>query len=212
MSIADLRRDYSQPPLLESDVDADPFRQFRAWLEVALTGGLAEPNAMILATVAADGQPSARTVLLRGFDDAGFVFYTNYDSRKSCELAGNPRAALVFFWPELQRQVRVEGTVERVTPEESDRYFQTRPRDSQLGAWASPQSTVIPSRATLEELFREADQRFEGRDVPRPPNWGGYRVRPAVLEFWQGRPGRLHDRLCYRRLPSGGWKIERLSP
>jgi pyridoxamine 5'-phosphate oxidase len=212
MSIADLRRDYSQPPLLESDVDADPFRQFRAWLEEALAGGLPEPNAMILATVSADGQPSARTVLLRGFDDAGFVFYTNYDSRKGRELAENPRAALVFYWPELQRQVRVEGPVEFVAPEQSDHYFRTRPRDSQLGAWASPQSAVLANRGVLEERFQEVEKLYEGRDVPRPPNWGGYRVRPAVLEFWQGRPGRLHDRLCYRRLPSGSWQIERLSP
>jgi pyridoxamine 5'-phosphate oxidase len=212
MSIADLRREYSQAPLLESDVDADPFRQFHAWLEEALTGGLAEPNAMILATVSADGQPSARTVLLRGLDDTGFVFYTNYDSRKGRELAENPRAALVFYWPELQRQVRIEGTVERISPEESDQYWQTRPRDSQLGAWASAQSAVLPNRGVLEERFREVEKQYEGRDVPRPPNWGGYRVRPTVLEFWQGRPGRLHDRLCYRRLPTGGWKIERLAP
>ena len=172
MSIADLRREYSQAPLLESDVDVDPFRQFHVWLEEALTGGLAEPNAMILATVSADGQPSARTVLLRGLDDTGFVFYTNYDSRKGRELAENPRAALVFYWPELQRQVRIEGTVERISPEESDQYWQTRPRDSQLGAWASAQSAVLPNRGVLEERFREVEKQYEGRDVPRPPNWG----------------------------------------
>jgi pyridoxamine 5'-phosphate oxidase len=212
MSIADHRKNYSRPPLLEADVDPDPFRQFRAWLEEALTAGGAEPNALTLATATPDGQPSARTVLLRGIDDAGLVFYTNYDSRKGRELAANPRAALVFYWPELERQVRIEGTVERISPEESDRYFQTRPRDSQLGAWASAQSTVIASRQVLEERFGQVEQAYEGRDVPRPPNWGGYRVRPAVLEFWQGRPGRLHDRLCYRRLPSGPWTIERLSP
>jgi pyridoxamine 5'-phosphate oxidase len=212
MSAVNHRKDYSQPPLLESEVDADPIRQFGLWLERAVAAGLREPHAMTLATATPDGRPSARVVLLREFDAAGFVFYTNYDGRKGKELADNPRAALVFYWPELERQVRIEGTVEQISPEQSDRYFRTRPRDSQLGAWASPQSAVLPGRDVLEERFRAVEREYEGREVPRPPNWGGYRVRPEVVEFWQGRPGRLHDRLCYRPLPAGGWKIERLSP
>jgi pyridoxamine 5'-phosphate oxidase len=212
MLVVDHRKDYSQPPLREADVDADPIRQFTLWLDQAVSAGLREPYAMTLATATPDGRPSARTVLLRGLDGEGFTFYTNYDSRKGKELAGNPRAALVFYWPELERQVRIEGTVEETSADDSDRYFRTRPRESQLGAWASPQSAVIPDRDQLEEHFRAAAREYEGRDVPRPPNWGGYRVRPEVIEFWQGRPGRLHDRLCYRKLPGGGWKIERLSP
>jgi pyridoxamine 5'-phosphate oxidase len=199
-------------PLRETDVDPDPIRQFRAWFAEAEAARLYQPDAMTVATATADGRPSARLVLLRGLDDRGFTFFTNYDSRKAAELAANPRAALVFYWAELHRQVRVEGRVEVVSPEESDAYFRTRPRGSQLGAWASPQSQVLDGRAVLEQLTDEAARRFEGQPVPRPPRWGGYRVVPEVIEFWQGRDNRLHDRLCYRRRADGGWEVVRLAP
>lgn len=198
-------------PLDEAHVDADPIVQFGHWFADAETADLIEPTAMTLATADAGGRPSARMVLLKGFDQRGFVFYTNYGSRKADELAGNPSAALVFWWPSLQRQVRVEGIVERVTREESEAYFRTRPLGSQLGAWASAQSQVIAGRAELERRLEELEARYGDGEVPLPPFWGGYRVHPEVIEFWQNRPNRLHDRLRYRRVPDG-WTIERLSP
>jgi pyridoxamine 5'-phosphate oxidase len=193
-------------------MDPNPFRQFRAWYERALSADLPQPEAMTMATATPDGRPSARMVLLRGHDEKGFVFFTNYDGRKGDELTANPRAALVFYWPELDRQIRIEGRVEKATPQESDAYWQSRPRGSQLGAWASPQSEVIESREVLEARLREAEARFGEGPVPRPPFWGGYRVVPEAIEFWQEGPSRLHDRLRYFRLPGGGWRLERLSP
>jgi pyridoxamine 5'-phosphate oxidase len=190
----------------------DPLEIAAGWYGEAVAAGLPEPNAMALATATPDGRPSARVVLLKAVDESGFTFHTNYQSRKGRELAGNPWAALVFYWPALERQVRVEGTVERLPPAESDAYFRTRPLGSRLGAWASPQSAAVPDRAALEQRLREVARGYEGRDVPRPPFWGGYRLRPVAVEFWQGRPNRFHDRLLYRRLPSGGWQIERLAP
>src|SRR5262245_34118583 len=210
MNLADLRKDYSLRGLRESDVDADPFRQFVAWFEQA-RAAVAEPNAMTLATCSRDGWPSARVVLLKGHGPAGFTFFTSYDGRKALELEENPRGALLFYWPELERQVRIEGDVERTTPEESAEYFARRPRGSQLGAWASHQSGVIAGREALEARLAEATARFDGLEVPCPPFWGGYRLRPMTLEFWQGRPNRLHDRLRYRR-EGDHWVIERLSP
>jgi pyridoxamine 5'-phosphate oxidase len=197
--------------LVEADVDPDPVAQFGRWFDDAHAAGLVEPSAMALATAGADGVPSARMVLLRGVDQRGFVFYTNYESRKAAELAANPRAALVFWWGELQRQVRVEGPVERTSREESAAYFRTRPPGSRLSAWASPQSRVIPDRAVLDERVAELAARHPDGDVPLPPFWGGYRLVPEVVELWQQRPNRLHDRLRYTRTP-GGWRIERLAP
>lgn len=211
MQIADVRRELTRDGLRESDVEADPIRQFRRWFDQAVTAQVFEPTAMTLATVGPEGQPSARIVLLKGFTEEGFTFFTSYEGRKARELAINPRAALLFYWPELERQVRIEGTVTRVPEDESDAYFRTRPVGSQLGAAASHQSEVIPGREVLEQRMDELTRRYEGKEVPRPALWGGYRVRPAELEFWQGRPNRLHDRLRYR-LTQSGWVIERLSP
>ncbi|MGN6725384.1 MAG: pyridoxamine 5'-phosphate oxidase [Tepidisphaeraceae bacterium] len=209
-----MRVDYRKGTLDHSAVDADAIRQFERWLKEAEDARVPEPNAMTVATATASGIPSARILLLKGVDARGFVFFTNYESRKGRELSENPRAALVFFWEPLERQVRVEGTVERVSREESRRYFDVRPRASRIGAWASRQSTVVPSRESLEQREIELDQQFReqfGESVPLPDFWGGYRVLPSVIEFWQGRPSRLHDRLRYTR-QGDRWAIERLSP
>ena len=212
MHISDMRKEYIWGGLSEAEVDADPVRQFEAWFRQALAANLPEPNAMTLATATPDGLPTARVVLLKAFDANGFTFFTNYEGRKGRELAANPRAALLFFWPQLQRQVRIEGSVERVSEAESDEYFRGRPLGSRLGAWASRQSEVIPGREVLEDRVREVALRHPDGEVPRPPFWGGFRVRPVEIEFWQGRPDRLHDRLRYRRDESGTWRLERLSP
>ncbi len=211
MSVHDSRTDFKGLSLTEGELDPDPIRQFHCWFEAATSSAIAEPNAMVLATAAADGRPSARIVLLRGYDERGFVFFTNYDSRKGRELAANPHAALVFHWHDLERQVRVEGPVAPVPGEESDAYFQSRPAGSRLGAWASRQSEVIADREVLEARVRVLEVQYADGQIPRPEHWGGYRVSPTVLEFWQGRPGRLHDRLRYTRGESG-WLIERLAP
>jgi pyridoxamine 5'-phosphate oxidase len=206
-----MRRDYAGEALAEADVDADPVVQFGRWFEQAEQAGLLEPHAMTLATATPDGRPSARMVLLRGFDERGFCFYTNYQSRKGVELAANPRAALVFWWDKLERQVRIEGRVERTSRAESEAYFSSRPPGSQLSAAASPQSRVIDGRATLERRVTELATGQRDGQVPLPEFWGGYRLAHEVVEFWQGRPNRLHDRLRYRRAGSG-WKLERLAP
>ena len=212
MDISDFRRDYSFTGLSETDLPADPLEQFRAWFSEVLEKEPHDPTAMTLATADRDGRPSARIVLLKGCDERGFVFYTNYRSRKGRELEENPHAALVFYWPDFDRQVRVEGTVERTSAEESEAYFRSRPLGSRLGAWASAQSEVIAGREELERRLREVSARFADGEVPLPGFWGGFRLRPEAVEFWQGRPSRLHDRLRYARLPGGGWKVERLSP
>ncbi len=209
--LADLRSEYKRAALDRADVDADPLLQFSAWLDEALRAAVREPTAMTLATAGAGGQPSARIVLLKGLDARGFVFYTNLDSAKGRELAANPRAALVFFWAELERQVRVEGEVEEVAAADSDAYFRSRPRASRLSAMASPQSAPIASRDVLEARIEELARAHPGDDLPRPPRWGGYRVVPRALEFWQGRPSRLHDRLRYDRA-GDGWTLARLAP
>lgn len=200
------------PQLIESNADPDPIKQFAKWYADASDAGLKLPNSMTLATASRDGKPSARVVLLKGFDEQGFVFYTNYESQKGRELDENPYAALVFYWSEFDRQVRITGTVTKTTREDSESYFKTRPVDSQLGAWASSQSRVINSREVLEDKMRELMARYEGGDIPLPPYWGGYCLAPTEIEFWQNRPGRLHDRLRYKLQPGGEWLIERLSP
>jgi pyridoxamine 5'-phosphate oxidase len=212
VNLHELRVEYSQMSLDESEVAPDPIRQFEIWLEAALRAELPEPYAMTLATATPDGSPSARIVLLRACDDRGFTFFTNYNSRKAKELDFNPKAALVFHWQQLERQVRIEGTVQRVTAAESDAYFAGRPAGSQLGAWASPQSEPIPNRGYLETRHRELESRFAGGAIPRPENWGGYRLFPTQIEFWQGRRNRLHDRILYLRHDDNSWRIQRLAP
>jgi pyridoxamine 5'-phosphate oxidase len=234
MSIADLRREYNLAGLRKSDLEADPIAQFRKWFDEVTgarsTGWLlkffvrlyktvfllgrteqVDLNSMTLATVDRHGQPSARIVLLKGVDDRGFIFYTNYQSRKGCELADNPAAALVVYWPDLERQVCIAGTVSKLPDSESDAYFESRPRGSQIAAWASDQSQPVAERAALERNWAKFEQQFPGK-VPRPPHWGGYVLSPNRIEFWQGRPNRLHDRFRYSRQVGGGWVIERLSP
>ena len=212
MSLSDLRREYTLAGLKESDLDPSPFSQFDKWFQQALAAELPEPNAMTLATATLDGKPSARVVLLKGFDTSGFVFFTNYESQKGRELSANPHAALVFYWIELERQVRLSGRVSRVSVEESEEYFRSRPAGSQLGAWVSRQSQVVSGRKSLEDKLEELTQEYQTKSIPLPPYWGGYRLAPEMIEFWQGRPNRLHDRLRYTLQPGNPWLIERLSP
>jgi pyridoxamine 5'-phosphate oxidase len=213
MSLADLRREYARARLDERDVGPEPVAEVSRWIDEAIAAAALEPTAMTLATATADGVPSARIVLLKGLDERGFVFYTHYDSPKGSELDANPRAALVLYWPELERQVRITGVVARVSREETVAYFISRPFTSRIGAWASRQSTVLPDRATLEREVAAASARFADGDVPVPPAWGGYRVKPETIELWQGGQSRLHDRIRFRRDASGaGWIVERLAP
>jgi len=211
MAFADLRRDYSLAGLLEKDLAKDPFRQFEKWFQEAEAAKIPDANAMICSLASKSGRPSARTVLLKGLDGRGFVFYTNYESRKGRELAENSFATLLFPWFSLERQVIIEGSVSKVTREESDAYFHSRPRLSQLAAWASPQSAIISNRSLLEDSMKQLENKYAGQDVPLPPQWGGYRVTPETVEFWQGRRSRLHDRLRYRREKTE-WVVERLAP
>jgi pyridoxamine 5'-phosphate oxidase len=211
-TIADLRKEYSSHNLLETDVAADPIVQFDKWWQEAINSQVDEANAMTLATASCDGLPSARIVLLKGFDKNGFVFFTNYKSYKAMQLEENPRACLVFFWKELERQVRIVGLVKKVPTAESDDYFNSRPRGSRLGAIASPQSQVIESRSWIDKKYMEIADQFKEKDPERPDDWGGYRVQPIIIEFWQGRPSRLHDRIQYSLEENGAWKMERLAP
>lgn len=211
--LAALRREYGDHGLDVPDLAPDPIGMFRHWFDDTVAAGVYEPNAMVVATVSAAGRPSARMVLLKGADEQGFVFFTNYESRKGRELDANPAASLLFPWHELQRQVRIEGTATRVTHGESEAYFAARPRGAQLGAWASPQSREVASRADLDDLYSGVEERFsDAGEVPLPPEWGGYRVKPEVVEFWQGRKERMHDRLVYRREDETRWKVTRLAP
>lgn len=209
--ISDLRHDFSRDEVAELSVRSAPFEQFELWLAEAVDKKLNDPNAMVLSTATSDGRPSSRVVLLKEFDENGFVFYTNYDSRKAAELAANPRAALLFYWAETHKQVRIEGTIGKVSAEMSDAYFASRPRASRIGAVASPQSRVIENREVLEQRYAELDREYHEREIERPANWGGYMLDPEVFEFWQGRESRLHDRLRYLKT-SSGWAVERLAP
>ncbi|MBE9127274.1 MULTISPECIES: pyridoxamine 5'-phosphate oxidase [unclassified Coleofasciculus] len=210
--VADLRKEYTLQGLTETDVHPNPFEEFKIWFNQALAAQLPEPNAMTLATATSEGKPSARIVLLKNFDERGFVFFTNYESHKGQQLRDNPWGAIAFWWAQLERQVRIEGRVEQVSSAESDAYFQSRPKESQLGAWASLQSQVIESREVLEQRLQQLQKEYGDKKVPRPPQWGGFRLIPSEIEFWQGRPSRLHDRLLYQRGEDGNWIIQRLSP
>ena len=211
--MTDARKEYEQGALDEAGVEHDPIRQFTVWYDAAVAAGVPEPEAMTLATATPAGRPSARIVLLRGYDERGFCFFSNYTSHKGRELAANPHAALTFHWVEQERQVRIEGRVEKTTAAESDSYFHSRPSQSRIGAWSSPQSAVIPNRAALEELFSQFQQQYPNETtIPRPEHWGGYRLIPDRIEFWQGRPSRLHDRLVFSRADGSDWKLERLAP
>ena len=212
MEIDQWRREYLQGGLQRSELAEDPVTQFRGWLDEAVKAELADPSAFVLGTADASGQPAQRIVLLKGFDERGFVFYTNLKSHKAWDIAANPKASMLFPWHRLERQVSVRGAVEQVSEQEADAYFSSRPRDSQIAAWASHQSDAILDRAQLEEAFDKYKERFDDQDVPRPEFWGGYRIVPRVVEFWQGRASRLHDRFVYRALGDGQWQIERLSP
>jgi pyridoxamine 5'-phosphate oxidase len=212
MSIADIRKDYSLQTLDEQGVADNPFDQFTKWWKEAVSSDIVEVNAMTLATVSVEGVPAARIVLLKGYDKNGFVFFTNYDSKKGQDLLAHPLAALVFFWKELERQVRISGRVEKVSAEESDAYFQSRPEGSRLGAWASPQSKPISSRQVIEDQLASYQHTYHHHPIPRPPHWGGYRVVPDTIEFWQGRSSRLHDRIQYKLDAAGKWEISRLAP
>ena len=211
MDAASLRREYTRAGLNGADMAPDPIAQFHEWFAKVIDADLHEPNAMILATASGEGRPSARTVLLKGYDGRGFVFYTNYEGRKARELEANPACALLFYWGELERQVRIEGYASRLPGGESDAYFASRPRGSRLGAWASEQSRPVEHRNVLEERIKALEAEYEDREIPRPPFWGGYRVEPETVEFWQGRENRLHDRISYRR-EEGVWRLERLQP
>ena len=211
-SISQLRREHKAEGLSEVELHGDPFVQFGKWMNDALEAGITLPNAMTLATAAADAVPSARMVLLKAFDPQGFVFYTNYESRKGRELSANPHAALVFYWNALERQVVIAGGVTKVDRDEAEEYFRSRPLGSRLGAWASPQSTVIASREELEDRARDLEETYAGKEIPIPSHWGGFRLTPVRFEFWQSRPNRLHDRFRYARAPQDVWEIERLAP
>lgn len=210
--IENLRQDYRLATLSEKDVATYPMNQFEKWFNDALKAQLYEPNAMTLATTSIDRKPSARIVLLKGFSDKGFSFYTNYLSAKGKEIAKNPVVALVFYWPELERQIRIEGTVEKLSKEDSEKYFKTRPKKSQISAIVSPQSQVLENRVELEKKFAETESYYEDKDIPKPSNWGGYIVKPQVIEFWQGRRDRLHDRIVYKKADKNSWKVVRLAP
>jgi pyridoxamine 5'-phosphate oxidase len=210
-AISDLRQDYRQAALLETEADPNPIAQFQSWFAAAVAAQLPEPNAMTIATATPDGIPSARIVLLKDVDDRGFVFFTNYNSHKGQELTHNPQAAIVFLWAELERQVRIQGRVEKIAPAESDEYFYSRPPGSRLGAWASNQSEVVADRSVLDQQLADLEAKYANQEIPRPEHWGGFRVMPTMIEFWQGRSSRLHDRLRYRSI-GGDWVIDRLSP
>ena len=211
--IQDLRENYDLDKLERNDLADNPFDQFEKWFNFALSKNITEPNAMTLATATPDGKPSARIVLLKGFDENGFVFYTNYDSHKGQQIQANPYAALVFCWLDLHKQIRIEGSIKKLTPEQSTAYFQSRPKDSQIGAWASPQSQVIPTRDILETNTKNLENQYaDSEELPRPPHWGGFLLQPTLIEFWQGRPSRLHDRFQYSLTPDKTWQIQRLAP
>lgn len=211
-SIAHLRREYSHRALLEKKAPRNPLVLFQKWFKEALKAQALDANAFAISTVSKSGKPSTRMVLLKGFDRKGFVFFTNYHSQKGREMGGKPVASLLFFWPQLSRQIRIEGRVKKVSVKGSDQYFQSRPRGAQLSTWASHQSAVVPTRGHLERRMEVLEALYRGRKIPRPPHWGGYLVVPSAIEFWQGRPNRLHDRLRYHRKSQGGWRLERLAP